>query len=242
MIGGGNSKGRHAMKQRGRLPQNRRQPPKFIRCSIALVSGFLLVVVATYAITISFFLTLHPNTEPGLGPKMGSPFEQVAKKEKDQKGRKEKEVDPFGGEKIETHVEPVQNGNNKDAKIATNSTVKPLVPNEKVVIGVASTVTGCGTDLFVDGAAVMKYSLEKQSLRAESKFEYKTYIFYHPNAKKCVLPLKDLGFTLLERPTPVNVEEIEGDDLRERIADNGCCGEVRRFGELVCMIQSAAIF
>lgn len=97
--------------------------------------------------------------------------------------------------------------------------------NNRITIGVASTITGCESDLFIDGAAVMKYSLEKQSRNANSKFNYKSYIFYHPSAKKCALPLKDLGFTLLERQTPVRVEEIEGDDLRERIVGSGCCGE-----------------
>mmetsp|Transcript_51565 Transcript_51565/g.124475 ORF Transcript_51565/g.124475 Transcript_51565/m.124475 type:complete len:351 (-) Transcript_51565:13-1065(-) len=56
------------------------------------------------------------------------------------------------------------------------------------------------------------------------------YILYHPNATECVKPLKDLGFTLIQRDTPVKVEEIAKDDpesfLRERISVNGCCGEL----------------
>jgi hypothetical protein len=100
---------------------------------------------------------------------------------------------------------------------------------DKPTVGVASTITGCGSDPFIDGAAVLKYSLDLQSRKAGSKFKFHTYVFYHPSAKECVLPLADLGYTLLERPTPVEVEEIGGDGgLRERIVDNGCCGEVRR--------------
>ena len=96
-------------------------------------------------------------------------------------------------------------------------------------IGVASTVTGCGDDSFIDGAAVLKYNLDLHSQRPESKFNYHSYVFYHPSAKECVLPLKDLGYTLLERPTPIKVEEIRGDgELAERMVKNGCCGEVRR--------------
>lgn len=97
----------------------------------------------------------------------------------------------------------------------------------KITIGVASTVTGCGSDPFVDGAAVLKYSFDVHSKSEGSKFKYKHYIMYHPDARECVLPLEALGYTLLERPTPIKVEDIRGDGgLRERIVTNGCCGEV----------------
>eukprot|EP00536_Pseudo-nitzschia_multiseries_P013234 jgi/Psemu1/210992/e_gw1.550.28.1 len=97
--------------------------------------------------------------------------------------------------------------------------------DERITIGVASTVTSCGGDPFIDGAAVLKHSLDINSRGPESKFKFKNYVFYHPNATECALPLEKLGYTLLERPTPVKVDEIEGDTLRERIVHNGCCGE-----------------
>jgi hypothetical protein len=99
-----------------------------------------------------------------------------------------------------------------------------------MTIGVASTVTGCGEEPFQDGAAVLKYSLDQHragSGQGGGKFNYQMYILYHPDAKACVLPLQTLGYTLLERPTPVAVQDIRGEDLRERIVENGCCGEVR---------------
>lgn len=98
-----------------------------------------------------------------------------------------------------------------------------------VTIGVASTVTSCGGDHFIDGAAVLKHSLDLHSHRKigrASKYNYQMYILYHPNATTCVLPLRDLGFTLLERDTPVHRTDIQGEVLRERIATNGCCGEL----------------
>jgi hypothetical protein len=102
--------------------------------------------------------------------------------------------------------------------------------NETITIGVASTITSCGSEPFVDGAAVLKYSLETHSLaHGGGKYNYQLYIMYHPNARECVSPLKNLGFTLLERPTPVNVDRIRGDFLREKIVTNGCCGEVSMF-------------
>lgn len=105
--------------------------------------------------------------------------------------------------------------------VSVSMTTNPLT------IGVASTVTGCGESPFQDAAAVLKYSLDRHSAAHNNgKYNYQTYIFYHPNATQCVAPLADLGFVLLERPPPVRIEEIRGDDLRERIGNNGCCGEV----------------
>jgi len=134
-------------------------------------------------------------------------------------------------ERVRYHenAEPHQNGRLVEHKNAINFTTTQLKnvvqDDDRLTIGIASTVTGCGLAPFADGAAVMKYSLEKHSRSAKSKFKYKTYILYHPDAEECVYPLEDLGFTLLERPTPIRVEEIEGDVLRERIVNNGCCGE-----------------
>jgi hypothetical protein len=103
-----------------------------------------------------------------------------------------------------------------------------IIDNEKpMTIGVASTVTGCTESPFQDGAAVLKYSLDRHSAaHGNGKYNYQSYILYHPNATQCVLPLRALGFTLLERSSPVQIEEIQGDELRERIVKNGCCGEV----------------
>ena len=59
---------------------------------------------------------------------------------------------------------------------------------------------------------------------------------YHPDATPCVLPLQNLGYTLLEKPTPVNVSDIQGQELRERIVNNGCCGEVCTCALLMCIV------
>lgn len=101
--------------------------------------------------------------------------------------------------------------------------------NEPVRIGVASTITSCGPESAVaEGAAVLQYSIQLTSHQGSKggRYAYDFYILYHPEAKECALPLADLGFSLLETPTPVALEEIrEGSILRERISNNGCCGE-----------------
>lgn len=98
---------------------------------------------------------------------------------------------------------------------------------DSATIGIASTITACGKDRFTEGAAIMKYSVDQTSIHGNKggKYEYKFYIFYHPDAIECTSPLKDLGFELVESPTPLNVSDIRGEVLRDRIVNNGCCGE-----------------
>ena len=56
------------------------------------------------------------------------------------------------------------------------------------------------------------------------KYDYKMVAIHHPDAAECAKSLKELGYELIERNTPVKVEEIQGEFLRERIENNGCCG------------------
>ena len=117
---------------------------------------------------------------------------------------------------------------NKDTKPTAIDRIKPIT------IGVASTLTGCSsTDPYVDGAAVLKYSLDVNSAKfntSQSKYIYENIILYHPNASHCVAQMQhsELGYILMKTETPINVDDIQGDGgLRERIVTNGCCGEVR---------------
>lgn len=98
--------------------------------------------------------------------------------------------------------------------------------NSIVTIGIASTITSCDSAQFTEGAAVLKYSIDQTSIHGPKggKYDYKMYILHDPAALECSLPLRDLGFELVERATPVNVSDIRGELLRERIVKNGCCG------------------
>ena len=95
------------------------------------------------------------------------------------------------------------------------------------VIGYAVSVTGCGDDPLVEGAAVLKHAIHLTSIHGNmgGKYDYKMHAIYHPNAKPCSMPLAELGYELLERNTPVAVSDIEGDFLRSKIEKNGCCGK-----------------
>lgn len=96
-----------------------------------------------------------------------------------------------------------------------------------VTIGYAVTITGCGSDPITEGAAVLKHAIHLVSAQGNigGRYGYQMYALYHPDGEACAAPLKDLGYELVKRDTPVAVSDIEGDNLREKIHKNGCCGE-----------------
>lgn len=99
--------------------------------------------------------------------------------------------------------------------------------SQAITIGFAVTVTGCGSDPITEGAAVLKHSIHLASVHGNlgGRYNYQMYAIYHPDGEQCAAPLKDLGYILVKRETPVAVKDIEGEFLRNNIEKNGCCGE-----------------
>jgi hypothetical protein len=103
--------------------------------------------------------------------------------------------------------------------------------NENTV-AFAVVITSCGghkdtTFEIVEGASVLRYSIHQNSMRGTNggKYDYQLYALYHPDAVVCASTLTELGFIVQPHDTPVRVEDIQTDLLRERIVSNGCCGE-----------------
>jgi hypothetical protein len=98
----------------------------------------------------------------------------------------------------------------------------------KAVVAYAVSLTGCGSDLLTDGAAVLKHAVHLSSIHntdSGSRYSYKMYAIVHPSALPCAKQLFDAGYTVLERETPVDVADIQGAYLKEHVEKNGCCGE-----------------
>jgi hypothetical protein len=98
-----------------------------------------------------------------------------------------------------------------------------MVPSKKATIAYAVSLTSCqtkgGAPMNLDGAAVLKHSIE----RLDSKYDSKFYAFVHPNATSCLDTLENLGFTVQVRPTPVNTSDIRG-PLLKFVEGASCCG------------------
>ncbi|KAL7574217.1 hypothetical protein ACA910_012474 [Epithemia clementina (nom. ined.)] len=114
----------------------------------------------------------------------------------------------------------------RDEFISSKADNKEQARSDKTV-AFAVSVTGCGADPITEGAAVLKHSIHLASVHgtAGGTYDYKMFAIYHPSAESCTLPLADLGYTLLKRDVFVKVVDIKGDYLRQKISDNGCCGD-----------------
>lgn len=92
-------------------------------------------------------------------------------------------------------------------------------------IAYAVSLTGC-QNFQTDGAAVLKHSIHMVSYPFRgSRYAYKMYVFAHPSAANCTEPFRTLGYEVLVRETPIDVADIRGDFLREKVGITGCCGE-----------------
>lgn len=125
--------------------------------------------------------------------------------------------------------------------IRHNPNDSPSNYNSKATIGYAITVTHCpagnqriGPEI-ADAAAVLRHSIHVNSIRnakSGSKYDYQMYAIVHHDAAECAGPtLKSLGYKVLSRSSPVELKYIQGEYLRERLPNDGCCG-VNEFTKL----------
>jgi hypothetical protein len=107
-------------------------------------------------------------------------------------------------------------------------------PPKHPIIAYAVTITGCSekrsstkdaASLITQGAAVLKHSIHLAHHNSSSKYGYQMYAIVHPTAESCaVIPLKQLGYTVLIRNTPFEKADIQTKFLREHIDGASCCG------------------
>jgi len=97
-----------------------------------------------------------------------------------------------------------------------------------MTIGYAVTITKCEFTALADAAAVLIHSIHLASAKGNlgGRYNYQMYALYHPaEAEACVNPLEELGYEVVRRETPVAIEDIKGEYLRETVNASGCCGE-----------------
>mmetsp|Transcript_3145 Transcript_3145/g.7377 ORF Transcript_3145/g.7377 Transcript_3145/m.7377 type:complete len:342 (+) Transcript_3145:275-1300(+) len=150
--------------------------------------------------------------------------------------RRTSEDDDDSSMNMPTNMNISANNNNNDDDDDDKNNPTPSSSSSAetpIMIGWVVTITGCGgpsDTIITDGAAVLKHSIHLTSIHGSSgnnngKYDYQMYAIYHPEGEACALPLKDLGYELIRRETPVAVQDIKGKFLRKKIESNGCCGE-----------------
>jgi hypothetical protein len=114
-----------------------------------------------------------------------------------------------------------------DLVFIKNPLARKQHPLAKATIAFAVTITGCGGETMNEGAAVLHYSIYRASIHGHlgGQYDYQMFAFYHPNASACALPLRELGYNVLERETFMNVSDLPEGDLKTYIQKDGCCGE-----------------
>jgi hypothetical protein len=134
--------------------------------------------------------------------------------------------------------------NNNNIRGGADTASSSVINNNKrakATIGYAITVSGCPKNNgsrgdfgagILDGAAVLKHSIHLNSIRnnnnhhLSSQYDYQMYALVHPSAQSCATSqLEPLGYQILIRDVPVPLHEIQGDYLRTKVPNNGCCGE-----------------
>ena len=112
-------------------------------------------------------------------------------------------------------------------KTETKKTSNKFEEYHKATIAYVISVTSCKSEnydqKFIDGAAVLKHSIHLA--HNQSKYQYQTIAIIHPQALNCSQNFTKLGYKVLIRETPINVSQIQGQFLRERIVKTGCCQE-----------------
>jgi hypothetical protein len=102
---------------------------------------------------------------------------------------------------------------NADAPLATVAHVVSLIKCSKSVTG------------FLDAAAVFRHSIHQQSFHAgKSKYAYQMYAIVHEQCQEHGELLKILGYTVLVKPAPVLVEEIQDGWYKNHVENENCCG------------------
>mmetsp|Transcript_3699 Transcript_3699/g.8450 ORF Transcript_3699/g.8450 Transcript_3699/m.8450 type:complete len:495 (+) Transcript_3699:165-1649(+) len=219
--------------------QVRRKHGSRTRVSVRnIVLGCSALVVVIYVMTFRAAIRSHPPVpseipEAKQSPGAGAHFRGAANQQQPLEASPDHShhydkiaVERLGADEQEHELAPVAMEAH-DAASNNNDNNNNNDGGEATTIGFAVSITGCGSDPITEGAAVLKHSIHLASVHGElgGKYDYQMYAIYHPAAIKCAKTLEALGYTLLERETPVAVKDIEGDYLRSKIEKNGCCGE-----------------
>lgn len=95
---------------------------------------------------------------------------------------------------------------------------------KKITIAYAISLTSCNAQTAnLDGAAILRHSIQRFDSLSTSKYDSKFYAFVHPNATSCADEIRNLGYDVQVRPTPINVSDISG-DLKHHVEGASCCG------------------
>lgn len=122
--------------------------------------------------------------------------------------------------------------NNNNALQQQQDDTSSQIHNKPIKTTIAYTValTDCPADpsqryKMYDAAAVLQHSIHRASMQSRH-FDYTMIAFVHVNATDCAAILRDkLGFEILVRDTPIDVNTIVNRQYAADLVRSGCCAE-----------------
>lgn len=141
---------------------------------------------------------------------------------------------------------PKSNSNNmyNNTKMSSATVVIKIKPDDRSRlrlrrtprVAYASSITSCSIDndtqssnTVIDTAAVLSYSIRRFIINNETQYTNASsspdlIMFLHPDAVGCRGHLETLGYQVLVRDTPFQLDEIKTSFFRRRVEEGGCCG------------------
>lgn len=136
------------------------------------------------------------------------------------------------GDKPGAKKSPTQTFNRTKTKVAPTSASASGTPTATVAHAIS--FLSCSASLtskYLDAMLLLRHSIHQNSIHAKnpvSKYSYKMYAFVNSDpAKNCrrhTSWIKQMGYTPLLRPNPVNISSITNDYFRNQIDKTGVAG------------------
>jgi hypothetical protein len=118
-----------------------------------------------------------------------------------------------------------------DSLLSAGSSLLSLATTKPPVVAYVISLIKCGDHQstvsgLTDAVAVLRHSVHRNSVRSgtDSRYDYKFYALVHKDAERCSGDLKELGFEILVRDSPIKLEEIQSESLRKAVPKAWCCG------------------
>jgi hypothetical protein len=106
------------------------------------------------------------------------------------------------------------------------------IHHSKATVAYAWTLTKCGdfqssAQGMIDSALVLRHSVHSNSVRtpsSDSQYDYRMYVFVHPQAAKCTEIMEDAGYTVLILEPPIDPKRIQSPYYKQTVHREWCCG------------------
>jgi hypothetical protein len=189
-------------------------------CTLILTVGIGVACLLMLALLAMFSFDNHSLT---------SPLYDALRRDKLDFHGETKQIDKSSRHGVSSSQAKISTSTDKLIDIDLKLTKKKGFPGSRSVIAYAISITSCpvNTTTVFDGPAILSHSIHRVSIRHNStlsKYDYSLYAFVHPEATNCTHFLEILGYNVIIRDLPFNLNDIQSENYKTLIEEDGCCG------------------